>query len=112
MQVLGAELVKRPVIAALDHTPERVSPLCRGLALDILANGVLHGLVPRQPAIARVIGGIDGVVLDKAVQRLVVRPLDWLGHHAVGGTVLGANHNRLASGRAGTTETPVGDERE
>ena len=72
VQVLGAELVKRPVIAALDHTPERVSSLCRGLALDILANGVLNGLVPRQPAIAGVIVGIDGgiwrgVVLEKAV---------------------------------------------
>ena len=88
--------------------------MCRGLAPDILANGVLHGLVPRQPAIARVIVGMDGgvwhgVVLDKAVQRLAVRPLDWLGHHAVGGTVLGANHNRLASGRAGTNETSIGD---
>ena len=106
--------MKRPVIAALDHTPERVSSLCRGLALDILANRVLDGLVPRQPAIAGVIVGIDGgvwhgIVLDKAVQRLAVRPLDWLGHHAVGGAVLGANHNRLASGRAGTTETYVGE---
>ena len=88
--------------------------MCRGLALDILANGVLDGLVPRQYAITGVIVGIDGgvwrgIVLDKAVQRLAVRPLDWLGHHVVGGTVLGGNQNRLGSGRAGTTETYVGE---
>ena len=57
LQVLLRDVVERPVVAALEHGPERLHAVDVGLAVNVLAHRVGHRPVVRQPLVGGVVVG-------------------------------------------------------
>lgn len=61
VEVLVAELVVGPVVAALEQHPERIDAADVGLLVDVLADGVVDRFVPaRQSDVGLEIVGVGG----------------------------------------------------
>ena len=77
--MLRAELVERPVVATVEHGPERLDPIAVSLAADVLADRVLHRLMlERQHLVGAGRVRIDsrlpvGVIVHGALQRGLFR---------------------------------------
>ena len=60
-QVLRAHVMIGAVVSALEHRPERLDAVGMGLIADVLADGVLDGLMLEgQAVVALVVVGVNG----------------------------------------------------
>ena len=103
IKMLGAHVMERAFMAALEHAPEALDTVGVGHASDVLPDAMCDAFVVAGKALisTRFVGINSRAILyathDETLKRLGVRILDHGGAHLVGRPVLGTDDGSLAN---------------